>query len=988
MIILGGLTNRNDTVLILLLMMFILVSPTTITLHRSTPSINQLQTSINASKSQLLSPQERRLQEAAVIKSSNPTNHLASTNRDEVEINLINKGVTFDGYNIFIIRRYSKVDNFVKQQLIVTNMAGEIIKEIDSISFPQNIWKFWTNLTPAVKFINSTTLIYGTDEGVVLWNIYNATAINLGFFSHHELEYNPINNTIFTFQKYTQVIEGKEYRFDSIKEYNTNGQLVWSLNTRSFISHKQWCPYKDLIVNDAGEEVADITHSNSLFFDPEEDVIYYHSRNVNTFYKIDHKTGQVLWGLGEYGNFTLFDRHGNQRKTLFYHAHAVEKMDEDTFILFDNDKHNQTNPENPQSRLLEITINETTMTAHESWSWTAPPAYYCKSLGDADRLPNGNHLGVFGSIWDPNSDIGIRLIEVNETGDIVWELNFENTEKFRYTVGRLERFRLSPILNSPPDIKKTTMDDVMVQWQTWYNFRTTRQMPGSYMLYLDGIPIENGTHVFDKFWRPTNLTFNLGNLNVGDYNLTLVLADEAGHITTDSLNLSITEFYLEREGPLTFELGQKSEFIKWKGGTTYPLLVNITRNNTQLTSFVWNGSVITLDLNEFKVGRYIVSLQLFDKTELIHEDRFLVTIYPAVAPVIHSFPADQSLMWNDSCVLSWELFDHVPASWSIFVNDTIMASGIWETPSYQLYWNVPVLDEGRYNVTFVAYDFASHWIAQTTWLTVYSPSPPIIATGFHPIEIQWGQENASLSFEVHGGTRWKLWKNGTAVYSGEVTSPRIGVLIENWDQEDWRPGTYNLTLQVTDESGAAVTRTSWIVVFVNFGDSYADSVVTEASMWYWDGDNALGSPDGQYTSLYTGYGNGHVTLDMGLDEEILDGKGEDFTVYSLKGKYAVFVSNNLSTQLLVGNQVFSPLILLGEGVGNTSFDLESAGLDQARFIQIVYLTGENVQLDAVMALHYNHPPKPLANSANWKFLVSGVILSLLVLLVVWIRKRK
>ena len=38
---------------------------------------------------------------------------------------------------------------------------------------------------------------------------------------------------------------------------------------------------------------------------------------------------------------------------------------------------------------------------------------------------------------------------------------------------------------------------------------------------------------------------------------------------------------------------------------------------------------------------------------------------------------------------------------------------------------------------------------------------------------------------------------------------RIEVWIENWEQEDWSPGTYNLTLQVAEEDGTATTRTSW-----------------------------------------------------------------------------------------------------------------------------------------------------------------------------------
>ncbi|MFX0196488.1 MAG: hypothetical protein ACFFCW_10225, partial [Candidatus Hodarchaeota archaeon] len=379
--------------------------------------------------------------------------------------------------------------------------------------------------------------------------------------------------------------------------------------------------------------------------------------------------------------------------------------------------------------------------------------------------------------------------------------------------------------------------------------------------------------------------------------------------------------------------------------------------------------------------------QLFDQTELIYEDRFLVTLYPAVAPVIHSFPADQSLTWYDSLVLSWELFDHVPASWSILINGSLTASGTWEIPSYQLHWSIPILDEGRYNVTLAAYDRTGHQTSRTTWLTVVSPRPPVIATCPYLTEIQWGEENASLSWEVHGGTHWTLWKNGTAVDGGEVTSTRIDVQIENWEQEDWRPGLYKLTLQVTEDGVVAVTCTSWLKVLVNFGDAFADLIITEASRWYSNGDHALGPPDGNYSHLYLDYGNGHVTLDMGPGEEILDGKGVDFTVYAQEGEYAVFVGNNLSAPILVGNQMTTPLTLLGTGVGNTSFDLANVSLEKARYIQIVYLAGEKVELDAVVATHFNYPPQP-PNPTRWKIFVFGSLIALGAILGLWVRRRK
>jgi len=644
-----------------------------------------------------------------------------------VEMNITQSGDVFDGYNLLNIEYYYNPSIRIPN-LIIVNMEGEVIVEKPNVSY-----------LPA-KFINSTTIllsrIVGEQHRVVLWNIYDNTEVELGFTTgHHDLEYNALNNTFFTFERYFVEIDGMNRRFDKIVEYNVTGHLIWSVDVRSFISHTQWCPLLDWVA-----DAADITHSNSLFFDTAEDVLYYNARNVNTFYKIDHKTGQVLWGLGQYGDFTLFDRHGNPRPTLFYHAHTVKKVDDNTCILFDNDYHNQTNPINQRSRILEITIDETTMTAQESWTWIASPDYFSSSWGDVDRLPNGNRLGSFGTSSHPNTNIGARLVEVNAAGEIVWELNFPPGEEFKIGVYRLKRFRFSPSLSSPRDIRAFSTDNVTVSWQTWYNTRMNRPMQGSYAVYLDGILIEHDTHMFDKFWRPTNLTVNLGRLEVGDYNLTLALVDEGGHITTDSVNVSIVPlpFYLTRESPIAIELGQENASIQWEGDTSSPLLATLARNNTPVASFVWNGAPITLDLNSFEVGTHLVTLHLFNNTKLVYEDEFLATIYPAAAPTIHSVPLDQSLPWNASLILSWELFDHAPATWGILVNATLAASGPWETPSYQFHWSVPVLDEGRYNITLVAYYRLDNRTARTTWLTVAPLSPPVIAISPHQPAIQWG----------------------------------------------------------------------------------------------------------------------------------------------------------------------------------------------------------------------------------------------------------
>ena len=84
-----------------------------------------------------------------------------------------------------------------------------------------------------------------------------------------------------------------------------------------------------------------------------------------------------------------------------------------------------TGTENAHSRILEITLDKENRTARESWSWSAPVEYWSQVWGDADRLPNGNRIGVFGTQQKPyNSTIGAILVEVDPQGNIVRTYTF------------------------------------------------------------------------------------------------------------------------------------------------------------------------------------------------------------------------------------------------------------------------------------------------------------------------------------------------------------------------------------------------------------------------------------------------------------------------------------------------------------------------------------------------------------------------------------
>ena len=448
-------------------------------------------------------------------------------------VNITTSPNYFDGYNLFVLENINMAtQQIIEQVLYITDMKGTILyqKKVGSTTFPDAAFY-------VVEFIDSKTVICGIADSVILLNIETNEVVDLGFNGHHEYELNPVNDTYFTLIGYQTWYEDQPIVFDKVREYDSDGNIVWEASTWDYVSLDQWCPFEDKF-----DIRVDLTHTNTIIFDDKEDVLYINCRNTNTFYKIDHKTGDLLWSLGEYGNFTLRDINGNIRDTLFYHSHALEIVDKDIFIIFDNDYHNQTNALNEKSRMVEITIDEETFTANVTWEWTAPKEYYSSIWGDADRLPNSNRLGCFGTRTHGEfEDISARLVEVNDTGKIVWEMNFPKKGDIAYGIYRVERFSFSPYVDIDSNLWIKSDTEAKFDLRAFYNFRNKYEITGSYTIELDGNIIEIEDLTFPRYWHPAVRNITLGFLDDGEYNLRITVQDAEGHKTIKDVMLIVSE---------------------------------------------------------------------------------------------------------------------------------------------------------------------------------------------------------------------------------------------------------------------------------------------------------------------------------------------------------------------------------------------------------------------------------------------------------------
>ncbi|XES78518.1 MAG: aryl-sulfate sulfotransferase [Candidatus Bathyarchaeia archaeon] len=277
-----------------------------------------------------------------------------------------------------------------------------------------------------VAYVEPYTLLYQGEGGsyIHFWNFSSGEKTDFDEVAgHHDVDYNPSTDTVLTMDNYVREVNGTNYLFDRIVEYNSLGEELWSWDTYDHIPLSQQSIY-NITTYDDDQLVVDFTHANSVQWLYNESIIYFNCRHTNTFYKINQTSGDLIWSCGQFGDFTLLDDQGNPVESLWFGCHDVMQVEPNVFIMFNNDFGNTTDFDNGRSAMQEITVNEQDMTAEVSWSWTAPPELYSPYWGEAARLPNGNRIGVFGTPDHQFAESEPFL--VNATGAVLVEVSPES----------------------------------------------------------------------------------------------------------------------------------------------------------------------------------------------------------------------------------------------------------------------------------------------------------------------------------------------------------------------------------------------------------------------------------------------------------------------------------------------------------------------------------------------------------------------------------
>ncbi len=193
---------------------------------------------------------------------------------------------------------------------------------------------------------------------------------------------------------------------DRLVELDTDGVEVWSWSTFDHLDTQRYPGELSQKMNDDG--TTDWTHANSVVYVESQDALLVSLRHQNQVILIDHETGELLWTLGEDGDFALGEG------TWFASQHAASMPEDDLVLLYDNGNERPR----PRSRAVAWRLDLDTGTADEDWSWETET--YTSNMGDADRLASGNTLVCAAASRRPEDDG--RIAEVTPDGEVVWEL--------------------------------------------------------------------------------------------------------------------------------------------------------------------------------------------------------------------------------------------------------------------------------------------------------------------------------------------------------------------------------------------------------------------------------------------------------------------------------------------------------------------------------------------------------------------------------------
>ncbi|TFF94947.1 hypothetical protein EU546_04240, partial [Candidatus Thorarchaeota archaeon] len=455
------------------------------------------------------------------------------------------------------------------------------------------------------------------------------------------------------------------------------------------------------------------------------------------------------------------------------------------------------------------------------------------SASEANLLHN-NHIG-----WNANQnarDDGFdnqwddRISQGNYWSDY-GGIGYYSIEGMAASVDRYPTVWIDDILPSLDNLDDLSFYEGGTGYSITWN--ATDRHPGSYTVYSDGIVIREAVWFYDIL----SVTVSLDGYPFGSHNLTIVVWDAAGNVAQDTVLVDVMDGtipVLNSPADMTFGKSQSGYFIDWTAEDDHPSSYEILLDGVVFESGAWTAYTqgFSVLLDGLGVGIYNYTLVVVDAGANTAYDTVMVEVFDDTVPLVNH-PADITYEHGETGHnIEWSPSDGDPVSYEVLLDGGLLISGPWNVTGETILICVDGHSPCQYNYTLVLSDVGGHIVADTVMVTVQTDSTPPVTTHPDDLEFAEGSQGNVISWRAYD-----LLPQSYAIFIDEILT----------DSGDWTVsgqtithnadslllGTHNVTLEVIDVGGNAVTDQVNVVVFDGTSpvlDSPSDLTYEEGAM--------------------------------------------------------------------------------------------------------------------------------------------------------------
>ena len=345
--------------------------------------------------------------------------------------------------------------------------------------------------------------------------------------------------------------------------------------------------------------------------------------------------------------------------------------------------------------------------------------------------------------------------------------------------------------------------------------------PDSYQIWLDDIVNETG------IWDGSNIVFDIDGLDPGSHNITIVLEDKAGNISTDYVEVTVDDTIdpnIVAPSDYDYDYGDTGNWVNWTTTDLYLASYSVLLNGSpHIGTTVISGTQynITIDADGLEPGAHNFTLIVLDGSGNEAISSVIIRVIEYDDPTIDS-PED--MLFEEGSTghtLLWKPYDASPKSYEILQNGTPVKFGDWAGE-----WLFDILDSlsaGDYNYTCVVYDVYGNSASDQVKVTVLASNPPTIDSP-DDVEYNIGETGSSITWIVSDAypSYYRLYRDGVIISQPSWDGSSVTESVEGLSI-----GTYNYTLIVVDLSDNSARDT----VFVHVLDPIPPSVENVADFF-------------------------------------------------------------------------------------------------------------------------------------------------------------